>query len=233
MDHFAVDNFGYVYTVKNDVLVKYNFELDTFFSASLKTIYPTSIEASKSFRILLFDKERGVVKFLDNTLTPIDGDILLSDLDVFQASLVCESFNGNAFWVFDEGNMQLLKINQDLEIGVRVENLNYRFEKYGVPIYMREYNDVLYFYFQDKGVAMFDVFGTFLGFKPLDVEWVQFIDDYIVGLNSKQISFYKPPLLELDRRFAIDQESVSTFMISAGKVYLKNPNGIYFYAIKP
>ncbi len=228
---FSVDNFGYIYTVNNDVLVKYNYDLDTFFSASLKTFFPTSIEVSKSFRVLLFDKERGFVRFLDNTLTPIEGEINLSDLDILQAGLVCESFNGNSFWVMDEANMQLLKINQNLETVLRVENLNFLFENGNLPTFMREYNDVLYVYFPNKGVATFDVFGTMLNFYHLNVQWLQFIDDYIVTLNQNHLTFYQSPLLDKINQLQLKHNNYKAFQISNGKLYLKNQKGIYIYEL--
>lgn len=235
VDLFTVDNFGYIYTSNNDVLVKYNYNLDTFFSASLKTLFPTSIEVSKSFRVLLFDKERGVVKFLDNTLTPIEGEIDLSDLDIQLAGLVCESFNGNTFWVLDENNMQLLKINHKLETILKVENLNFLFEQNGSPTYMREYNDILYLYFPNKGIATFDVFGTFLKFYAIKAKWIQLFDDYIITLSKQQISFYKTPLLEKFNSLVLNQikNTALKFEISNGKLYLQTKKGIYIYKLIP
>jgi hypothetical protein len=231
IDLFSVDNFGYIYTANNDVLVKYNYDLDTFFSSSLKTFFPTSLEVSKSFRVLLFDKERGAVRFLDNTLTPIEGEINLSDIDVLQPGLVCESFNGNSFWVLDEENMQLLKVNQNLEILFKIENLNFLFQKGGLPTLMREYNDVLYIYFPHKGIATFDVFGTLLNYYDLKAQWVQLFDEYIVTLNKIQLTFFKPPLLDKINQLKLTHNNYKKFQISNGKLYLNNNKGIYIYEI--
>jgi len=232
VDLFSVDNFGYIYTANKDVLVKYSYDLDTFFSASLKTFFPTSLEVSKSFRVLLFDKERGVVRFLDNTLTPIEGEINLSDLDIFQPGLVCESFNGNSFWVMDEENMQLLKVNQNLEIVFKVENLNFLFQKGGIPTFMREYNDVLYIYFPNKGVATFDVFGTLLNFYDIKAQWVQLFEEYIVTLNQNELSFYQSPLLDKINQLKLAHSNYKKFQISNGKLYLNNNQGIFIYELQ-
>jgi hypothetical protein len=186
---------------------------------------------SKSFRVLLFDKERGIVKFLDNTLTPIEGEINLSDIDILQPGLVCESFNGNSFWVMDEENMQLLKVNQNLEILFKIESLNFLFQKGGVPTFMREYNDVLYVYFPNKGVATFDVFGTLLNYYDLNAKWVQLFDEYIVTLNQNQLTFYLPPLLDKISQLKLKYNNYVNFQISNGKLYLNNTNGIYIYEI--
>ena len=228
---FSVDNFGYIYTANNDVLVKYNYDLDTFFSASLKTFFPTSIEVSKSFRVLLFDKERGIVKFLDNTLTPIDGDINLADLDIMQPAVVCESFNGNAFWVLDGSNMQLLKINNNLEITTRIENLNFLFSGDNPPVHMQEHNDILYIHFKNNGVATFDVFGTFLKFYPLKAKWITSYNNHLVVINQNQLNFLSLPLLDVIKTFKIDDKGYEKCYILNGNVYFQSKRGIYIYKI--
>ena len=188
--NYSVDNFGNIYTTNQDVIVKLSPKSDTLFSASLKSLIPSTIESSKSFRVLVFDVERGIVSFLDNTLTNVKGEIDLADLNVLQSVLVCESFNGNTFWVLDEGSQQLLKVNQSLEIITRVENLNFLFNKKESPIQMFERNDELVIHFSNHGVATFDVFGTYLKFYPIKSKWITIEKDYLFSLSSNEIIMY-------------------------------------------
>ncbi len=116
-----------------DVVVKYSPSFDTLFSHSLKSFIPTYLESSKSFRVLLFDQEKGIVKFLDNTLTDVKGQIDLADFDVLQAVLICESFNGNAFWILDQGSMQLIKVDFNMNILTRIDGLRFLFEDKVTP----------------------------------------------------------------------------------------------------
>lgn len=111
---FSVDNFGRIALVKNDVIISFSNKLDTLFSTSLKAFRPFSIESSKSFRTLVFDQERSVIHFLDNTMTDIHGEIDLVNLDIQQPWLVCESFGGNTIWIFDAGAMRLIRLNENL-----------------------------------------------------------------------------------------------------------------------
>ena len=162
IDHFYVDNIGNVYITNLDVVIKLNADLDTMFSSSLKSVTPQYIEASKSFRVLTFDPDRGVIQFLDNTLSGLSDELNLFDLDVVQPILVCESFNGNAIWVLDAGTLRLLKINEKFEIISQVDNLSFLNEFSGMPSQMLEYNDKLYLLMPDEKILVFDAFGTYL-----------------------------------------------------------------------
>jgi len=229
--NYSIDNFGNVYTTNKDVIVKYNSSFDTLFSASLKTLIPTKIESSKSFRVLIFDKERGVVNFLDNTLTDVKGEIDLADLDVLQTVLVCESFNGNSFWVLDEGGQQLLKVNQNLEIISRVDNLNFLFDQKQSPIQMFEQNDELIIHFPNHGVATFDVFGTFLKYYPIQSDWIAEEQNFLFALQGSKINVYHLPLLEKHSTLDLPVQGCESFQIINQKLYLKLEQSLQVYSI--
>jgi len=228
--NFTVDNFGNIYTTNKDVIVKYNPNLDTLFSTSLKTMSVSTIEASKSFRVLLFDKNRGVISFLDNTLTDVNGSIDLAELDVLQAVQVCESFNGNAFWVLDQGGMQLLKVNQNFEVLSRVDNLNFLFENRDEPIQMFEKNDELIIHFKNQGVAIFDVFGTYLKFLPIKGKYVHKYNTYFNVLSSTDYTIYELPLLDKMFSLNLPNNKYNAFKLKGNKLYLLSDKGIDVYS---
>jgi len=230
--NFSVDNFGNIYTTNKDVLVKYSPKLKMLFSASLKSLLPTSIESSKSFRVLIFDKERGIINFLDNTLTDVKGEIDLADLDVLQTVLVCESFNGNSFWVLDEGGQQLLKVNQNLDIITRVDNLNYLFKDRTSPIQMFEHNDELIIHFPGYGVALFDVFGTYIQFYPIVSTFIDLKNDFLFSLDGQNIKVFKLPLMDHIASINLSDQSSESFKIMNQKLYLKTLTGLFIYSIK-
>jgi len=229
---YAIDNFGNIYTTNKDVIVKYSPKLKVLFSSSLKSLLPTSIESSKSFRVLIFDKERGVINFLDNTLTDVKGEIDLADLDVLQTVLVCESFNGNSFWVLDEGGQQLLKVNQNLDIITRVDNLNYLFKDRSSPIQMFEHNDELIIHFPGYGVALFDVFGTYLHFYPITSNYIGLKHDFLFALDGQNIKVFELPLMDHITSINLPLKTSESFKIINQKLYLKTPTGLLIYSIK-
>lgn len=177
---FSVDNFGRVYLCQEDVIYQYFGPTDTVYTASLKTLRPTSMESSKSFRTLVFDQERSILHFFDNTLTDIHGEIDLVNVGIQQPVLVAESFAGNAFWVLDGGMMRLVKLNQDLQPVTQIENLVTLFDNDELPAQMLEYNDYLYVLLPGKGVAIFDIFGTFLKVYPTTATWIGALNNYLL-----------------------------------------------------
>lgn len=184
---FSVDNFGRIYLCKNDVLLQHYAQNDTVYTASLKSFRPTSMESSKSFRTLVFDQDRSVVYFFDNTLTDIHGEIDLVANGIQQPVLVCESFAGNTFWVLDGGMMRLVKLSRDLEIISQTENLVTLFDQEELPAQMLEHNDYLYVLIPKVGVAIFDVFGTFIKIYPSKATSIGALNNYLLLKTGNQI----------------------------------------------
>lgn len=225
---FAVDNFGRVSVVKKDVIKSYWTKLDTAsYTTSLKSFRPTSIESSKSFRTLVFDQERSVIHFLDNTLTDIHGEIDLVNLDIQQPWLVCESFGGNAIWIFDAGSMRLIKMNENLDKLLITENLATVFNNGQLPVKMLEAHDRLFALVPDLGVTVFDVFGTYMTTYPCKAKTFDVFNNYLLIAEDNKL---KAIPLALDG--AAEQEfslptGVIQFKFTAEKVYFLTEQGLF------
>lgn len=223
---FAVDNFGRIALVKNDVILSFSNQLDTLFSTSLKSFRPTYIESSKSFRTLVFDQERSVIHFLDNTMTDIHGEIDLVNQDIQQAWLVCESFGGNAFWVFDAGSMRLIKLNENLDKLIITENLASVFSSEILPSYMMEAHDLLFILIPNTGIAVFDVFGTYVKTFPFSTAHFDVFNEHLLlrennTIRATPIKFDSRP----DQYFEF-ADSILQFKFKQDKVYFLTPEGL-------
>lgn len=236
-DHFSVDNLGRLYTVKSDVIVQFSATLDTLFTASLKSFRPSTIESSKSFRTLLFDEERSIIKFLDNTLTDHHEDIDLINLDIQQPLLVCESFVGNGFWVLDVASSRLVKFDQNLNQILITENvlnlLNPDDNQSDLPIQMKESNDYLYIAIPKVGVAIFDAFGTYVNLYPTHPKRINCFGDHLMVLTEANELEIIPitNILEPNFVYALPK-GVRDFYYSNTKVYLLKENGVYIGSFK-
>lgn len=217
---FSVDNFGRIYLIKNDVIINFSNKYDTLFSTSLKAFRPSSIESSKSFRALVFDQERSVLHFLDNTLTDIHGEIDLVNLDIQQPVLVCESFGGNTIWVLDAGSMRLIKLNENLEKVLITENLVSVFSNTNVPSQMLESNDRLFVLIPEKGVALFDVFGTFIRLIPCSAQSFDVHNNYLILKKEKTIEAIS---------YQLDDSPNQTFQIPSGTVQFKFSSQMVYF----
>lgn len=227
--HFSVDNFGRITLVHNDVIINLSNQLDTLFSTSLKAVRPTSIESSKSFRTLIFDQERSVIHFFDNTLTDIHGQIDLVNLDIQQPWLVCESFGGNTIWVLDAANMRLIKLNENLEQILITENLVTIFSNEKLPVQMLEHNDYLFVLIPGTGVAIFDVFGTFLKIHECKATSFDVFDDYVFIQEENNIKAFQYAELEKQEYNLSLPANTIQFKITE-KVYFLTSKGLFIGA---
>lgn len=236
-DHFSVDNLGRIYTVQSDVLVQFSANLDTLFTASLKSFRPSSIESTKSFRTLLFDDERSLIKFLDNTLTDHHEDIDLINLDIQQPLLVCESFVGNGFWVLDVASSRLVKIDQNFNQILVTENvlsfIQNQSKSADLPIQMKESNDYLFIAVPKLGVLIFDAFGTYVNTYPTQPKRINCFGQHLMVLNDSNQLEIIPITQWLEPNFVYDVPAdVIDFYYSNSKVYFLRPGGVYIGAFK-
>jgi hypothetical protein len=230
-DNFSVDNLGRIYVTQEDVLIQFSAQLDTLFTASLKSIRPSYIQSAKSFRTLLFDYERSIIKFLDNTLTDIHQDVDLINLDIQQPHLVCESFAGNGFWILDAGSNRLIKLNEKFEAVVTAENIANMFDskefKVDLPTQMLETNEYLYIAFPAYGVAIFDVFGTYINSYACDPANIASFGKYLIVRTATNKLEIVPVTGLLEPEFVYNlPEGVIDFAYSREKVYLLKEDGI-------
>ncbi len=231
IDEFSVDNIGNLYLTNQDVIVKLNAEHDTMFSASLKSITPQYIQASKSFRILTFDKDRSTIQFLDNTLSDLSGELDLFDLDVVRPILVCESFNGNSFWVLDAGSLRLLKVNEKMEVISQVDNLSFLNNSEKLPTKMLEYNDRLYILIPNERIMVFDVFGSYIRdfeFKSNDFSIQK---NTILNYVSGQFNFFSLSDWRYKLSHPFNLSQVDSFQFSNNMLYINTPTALLIYQI--
>ena len=219
-DLFSVDNLGRTNLCRNDIIIQLDKTKDTLYAASLKTMRPSQMESVKTFRTLVFDKDRGVISFLDNTLTDINGEIDLMQLDILQPILACESYLGNSFWVLDAAQRNLLKLNSKLVIQTRTENLYQVFDYENPPTQMLEYNDFLYILIPDEGVAIFDVFGTFIKLYKTKATSIGVYDRYLLLQTGNKIEAIANKTFKSTDLIYTIPKGVKQFYFTHDKIYL-------------
>ncbi|MFK8045052.1 MAG: hypothetical protein AB8B72_06135 [Crocinitomicaceae bacterium] len=224
---FSVDNIGNVYLSHQDVITKLNVNLDTIFSTSLKAHFPTFIQAVKNFRILTFDQERGIVQFFDNTLTPLTDGLNLYDLDMVQPILVCESFNGNSFWVLDAGTLRLLKVNEAFKVITEIENLSFLTSTEILPTEMIEYNDLLYILIPNQYILVFDAFGTLIQKLPTKTEWISIYKNAILQFNFPYFQFVNKLLVDSEMACKWPLPDIKSFHISNKFLFVLTKSGFF------
>lgn len=190
-DKIYVDNIGNIFCVQKDVITKYfvNNQIKTFSIKTFGTL--KNIDVSNSLRVLLYFNDFQRILFLDSQLSQ-NGDVIeLINLGYEQTSLVCSSFN-NGFWIYHQGNNELIRFNQNLEISVKTGNLKRILNMNIQPVYMIEHNGKLYLNSPENGILVFDIYGAYIKLIPLlNISEFQIQYPYIFyNQNGKFYSFH-------------------------------------------
>lgn len=230
-DEFAVDAIGYVYSAYNDVVEKRDTSSKLLFRQSTKmTGHVSSIDVTNPLKPLLFFQSQQAILFTDNTLTPYRNLGYLPDLGVSYATLVCYSEQFNRFWIYDQDNSRLTFFSNEGEKVRVIENLSGLIEL-KKPCQLLEKNGILYMVDENRGVYLFDMFGTLVDFIEIEgLSWIQADEHNIYYLlnneiYSKNIQFGTYFSVKLPRSYN------SKFRISKNNIYLKSKEQIDVFEI--
>lgn len=195
-DFFSVDNVGNVYLVAGDEIRKYNPKgelLKIFSNKKAGKIF--SIDASNPLRMLVFYKDQSQVIILDSQLTQNGSPIDLLDYNLEQSDLICSSFN-NGIWLYNRQNAELVRLDEKLEKVVSTGNLNNLLNMEIKPLFMTENSGSLYLSDANKGVLVFDIYGTYYKTISLfNIKRFQVAENKIYYANDSVISSYDIKLL--------------------------------------
>jgi len=174
-DFFTTDQLENSFLVKQYQLFKYQPDGTlqcTFSNLTYGNI--SFVDALNPHKILVFYKDFSRIVFLDNTLTENWRAIDLQEMGLEQASAVCSSYD-NGLWIFDQVNFELFRYDQDLQMTQDVKNVQQLTREVIQANFMMESGDWLFINDPEKGIFVFDLFGTF--FKKIP----------ITGLNNFQV----------------------------------------------
>ena len=166
-DYFEVNIMTDIYTVKNNIITQFDKNGKQKFQYSNYrhgNVY--SLDCSDPMRILAFYKEFNQVVFLDNTLSEISDFLNLDDIYVNETHAVCTSSTGG-FWLFNSNQYKLQKYSKSLDLVQEGTNMEGVIDRNLNPDFLDEQGNNIYLGFKDKGVYVFDIFGTYKKFIPL------------------------------------------------------------------
>jgi len=224
-DFFETNAMGNIFLVKDYSITQYDYkgnQIQTYSKSEYGNI--TSIDVSNPFRILLFYKDFNNLVFLDNRLAEISDHISLDKLGITEADVVCSSATGG-FWLFNTNTFQLEKYNSKLDLlqsGTRMQSIINRTE---YPDFLTETGNYIYLGFKHKGVYLFDFYGTFIKFIPVNYKSkIKIINDYIF-YNSDSLYRYNTKNFETSV-IDINYVETSSFSIEKNLIFVGNNNTI-------
>lgn len=122
---YTTDHFGNSYLINtHGTIFKYDSMGNVMATFSQKDYgIPQSIDASDPFKILIFYPNFGAVRMLDNKLT-LESTIDLKSIGIQQPILACNTINQTGFWIYDESDFSIKKINNQLKVELTCLPLN-------------------------------------------------------------------------------------------------------------
>ncbi len=231
-DDIRCDKFGMLYAIKGYTILQYDTsfrQLKSFSSKSFSLI--SSIDVSDPFKILVFVRDFSNLQMLDNTLSPTTSEINMTSLGLLQVELLCTA-SENSFWVFDAASFQLYRYNFHLKKLNSSGDLRLFISSNSLPLKMMEFDNKLYVLFPEEGIAVFDVFGTYIKTLPfLNVTDFQFFAGSLFMLIKNKLLSYHLFTLE-QGEFSLQESIAKKFCIHKQSIYVLSSDSLSTYSIK-
>jgi hypothetical protein len=230
---FKTDLLENVYVVNNHNIIKYNTKGIIQFSYSNNYLGNVSyIDVSDPLRILVFYKDFNQVIFLDNTLSVIGSPIILDDIGLDRAELACSS-NTGGFWLFNSLTNQLLLIDKNLHIKLQSISISSMLSKNDKAEFLIEKNDYIYLNFPEKGIMIFDKFGTYYKTVPIQkCSSFQIFGNRIIYYKNNKLFSYDIEKLDEKILDIPENNDIRNVRIEQDKLYIFKEKGFIIYQQK-
>ncbi|MBW7465600.1 hypothetical protein K0O23_00855 [Pontibacter aydingkolensis] len=186
-----------------------------------------SIDAWNPMKILLFYEDRQELFLLDRFLRPI-GNTTLPDFNYNGTAKAAALAADDNFWLFDETNLTLSKLDMQLR-KVTIEtplNLILEKERFNVK-QLREYQNMVYLV-DTNGIFVFDNLGNYKRKIPVaDVAYINFLDNELYFVQDGALHFID--LYTSEKRTLPLPKPYVTALASKGKLYLFSAKQLDFY----
>lgn len=232
---FTVDNLDNIYILNSKNQLKKldaNGDSVAAFNDVRKFGKATLVDVSNPLKVLLYYKDFATIVVLDRFLN-IRNTIDLRKQNIFQVKAIGQSYD-NKIWLYDELENKLKKIDEDGKLIQETPDFRLLLGQTIAPLRIFDENKYVYLYDTDKGVYVFDYYGT-LKNNILIQQWKNFkvTGNYIYGSKSDTLYRYEIS------RFLYDEWTVPaqltgalSFSFTATRLYALKENTIAVYAVK-
>ena len=189
-----------------------------------------SIDAWNPMKILLFYEDRQELFLLDRFLRPI-GNTTLQDINYRGTAKAAALASDDGFWLFDETNLTLSKLNMQLR-KVTIEtplNLILEKERFNVK-QLREYQNMVYL-LDDNGIFVFDNLGNYKRKLPITgVNYMGFLNNELYFMQNGELHFVD--LYTSQKRTLPLPKPYVTALASDGQFYLFTTRALDVYTLR-
>ena len=234
LSSFTVDNLGELYTLDiGNQLKKYDEKGDSVGVFNQVTTYGklNYVVAENPWKVILFYKNYATIVLLDkylNVVTSID----LRQKNIFQADAVTTSYDNN-MWLFDEQENKLKKIDDNGNVLFESTDFRLLFDSVPSPKTILDRDGFVYLYDPEKGLYVFDYYGSFKN-KLSFLHWtdISIIDKQVFGFDSTHLYRYSAPVPDL-KTFTLPQELQynNSIRVNNHRIYVLKDRQLNIYSL--
>ncbi len=219
---YVVDHLGHLQVYNEAGVKKYEF-------ADKRLGAISSFDVSNPLNIIVYFKEQGIVKILDNTLAEVKMVNLLALGKYSIAGPICLA-NDNNYWLWDAQAQKILKLNSELKVLVETNQFNDLGRSKFIPTKLMERNNLLVASSVDDGILVFDNFGQMTnyfdlqGVKDFQFDGYKILFQTMTGLKSQSVDY--PSFLAVGLPVGIEAEKIKQVKVENKKYYISYADGI-------
>lgn len=225
IDILQVDQFGFIYVVKNDKITKYDkaFKVQSSFSQPILGSI-THIDVSNALNPAVLFGDTYNLSMLDNRLNESQ-TLNLLELNFYDPKLMSVS-DQRHLWIYDQSEDKLIRFS--LENNERENaslNITQILGKENQPHSLISDFEKVYLNVPEKGILIFDAVGAFLELVPIkDIEQMRVKQKTIYF--SKKGSVYRLLKSRKTEKIVTDDTELQYFEVFGNEIYLIHPSSI-------
>ncbi|KAA9041701.1 hypothetical protein FW778_06685 [Ginsengibacter hankyongi] len=232
---FTVDNLGELYIINTDnQLKKYDEQGDSIgvFNQVTKFGKLSYVEAQNPWKAILFYKNYSTIVLLDKYLNVLSS-INLRKQNIFQVNALTTSYDNN-IWLYDEQDNKLKKLDDSGNKLFETVDFRLLFDSVPSPQKIIDSNGFVYLYDPEKGLYIFDYYGSFKSKLPF-LHWtdITVIDKQIYGFDEENLYRYSPPFPDA-KKYILSPElqNNNSIKVSNHKIYVLKNQQLRIYSLQ-
>ena len=232
---FAADNLDNVYLLNStDQLKKINANGDSVavFNDIRKFGKVAQIDASNPLRVLLYYRAFTTIVILDRLLN-VRSSIDLRKQDIFQVQAVCLSYDNN-IWLYDEFEHKLKKIDETGKLLFATSDFRQLFDQTFSFTSITDEDGFLYLYDKNKGVYVFDYYGTLKNiFSLTGYDNFKVVGKFVTGTRRDSLMRFQSSNFILQQvKLPITFTKANSILFTTTKAYALKRNELEIYQLR-
>jgi hypothetical protein len=222
----SADPLGQIYIIAAGSLVKYDSRGDSAYSWSEpQTGMITLVDTGDPMRILAYQKDFNLLRFLNNRLAPLSEPIRLDDLGMTAPLALAVSRQGG-FWILDGSTCRISHVDQQLKTLVESMPLNLPSVIGSAGYRMIESGEQILLLIPGREIQIFDLFANLIKKIPVKVSSFNVYGDRILLVYQEKILLWKDPVSVEEILFNRPGSDIREACLYQNKLLIRTPDQV-------